>query len=96
MSKIDKEQINHLARLARIEVDETESGKISQRLSEVLEYVEMLGKASTKETKPILQIAGLENIARQDSVTNGDERENLLKNAPAKKDGFIRVKKIFE
>jgi aspartyl-tRNA(Asn)/glutamyl-tRNA(Gln) amidotransferase subunit C len=92
-----KEQVEHIAKLARIELTEKEKGKFSDELSSILDYVDKLNKVDTKNIKPIQQITGLENIVRKDEI-NHELRINdkLLDGAPDKKDNYYKVPKIFE
>lgn len=96
MAKISKEDIKHVAELARLEISEKEIPKFTQELGAILDYVSELGQAPTKDVEPISQISNLENITRDDKITKSLPREDLLENAPDQKDGFIKVKKIFE
>lgn len=95
--RIDSGQVEHIAKLARIELTEKEKRKFSDELSSILDYVDKLNKVDTKNIKPIQQITGLENIVRKDEI-NHELRINdkLLDGAPDKKDNYYKVPKIFE
>lgn len=92
---LQKEEVEHVATLARIEVNAQEKEKFAKDLSEIIDYVADLNKASTNDIESISQISGLENIARADEVTDSLPNEKVLQNAPEKQDGFIKVKKVF-
>jgi aspartyl-tRNA(Asn)/glutamyl-tRNA(Gln) amidotransferase subunit C len=105
MAKISKEvyperfsrgDVEHVATLARLELSETEIAKFTEQLGSVLEYFEKLDKAETADIKPIDQINNMENVTTDDKIGEKYEREEMLKNAPEKEDGFIKVKAVFE
>ena len=98
MSNISKEKVEHIAKLARIELTEQEKEKFSKELSSILDYVAQLNKVDTKNVKPIIQVAGLENVMREDEKRKEkkEEKDRLLKEAPQKKGDYIKVPKILE
>lgn len=97
MAKIDKSDVEHVAKLARIEVSEAEKEEFTQELSGILDYVsELEGTPTGDDIEPIAQISGLENVIREDKIEPSCNRDLMLENAQEKKDGFIKVKKIFE
>ncbi len=100
MPSISKKQVEHIAKLARIELTEEEKEKFTKELSSILGYVEKLGKADTSKAKIIAQITGLENVMREDKQQKTENRKQkvkkLLKEAPSKKGDYIKVPKILE
>ena len=104
MSKFNKRDIEQIARLARIELSPKEKELYSEQLSGILKFVEKLDQADTKGVEETSQVTGLENVYRDDVAdekTQVDKdkknnREKLLINAPAQKDGYIKVKQILE
>ena len=96
MSKIEKADIEHVAQLARLKLNETEEQKFTQEIGEILNYVDELGQIQEKDVEPISQISGLKNVARPDEITNANDRDNLLSNTPEKNDGYIKVKQVFK
>jgi aspartyl-tRNA(Asn)/glutamyl-tRNA(Gln) amidotransferase subunit C len=93
---ISQEIVEHVAQLARVEIDESEKEKYAHDLNEIIDYVAELESAPTENIASISQISGLSNIARTDEVTPSLPNEKVLQNAPDKQDGFIKVKKVFE
>jgi aspartyl-tRNA(Asn)/glutamyl-tRNA(Gln) amidotransferase subunit C len=97
---ISREQIEHIAKLARIELTEKEREKFSAELSSILDYIDKLNQVETKATESINQITGLENIVREDvprkEDTRLDLRDKFIKAAPVKKDNYFKVPKILE
>jgi len=102
MNKISKTEIEYIARLARIHITEEEKKKYSKELSSILAYVRKLNKVDTKNIEGTSQVTGLENVYREDKVTDdwkidknkNTNRQKLLSNAPDKKDNYIKVKQI--
>lgn len=94
---ISKEQVEHIARLARIELTEEEKERFTKELSSVLDYVNQLNKVDTSKTEGISQVTGLENIIREDIEDKiRDKRCKLLNEAPKRKGDYIQVPKILE
>ena len=91
-----KEEVEHVAILARIELEDEKREKFSQELSSIISHVEDLELAPTEDIKPISQITGLENVTRTDNIEAGLPIDKILQNAPDKKDNFIKTKKVFE
>jgi aspartyl-tRNA(Asn)/glutamyl-tRNA(Gln) amidotransferase subunit C len=96
MPKIQKADVEHVARLARLKLTEDEEKKFTEELGEILNYVDELDELKMEKSGTISQITGLENIVRDDVITCKTDREKLLGNVPQQKDGFISVPKIFD
>lgn len=96
MSKITKDEVEHVAELGRIELEAEKKEKFTQELSDIISHVEDLESAPTENIKPISQISNLENVTREDKIEAGLSISQVLQNAPDKKDNFIKVKQIFE
>ena len=69
MSSISTDQVEHIAKLARIELTEKEKGKFSKELSSILDYIDKLNKVDTENIRAIQQITGLETVMREDEVS---------------------------
>jgi aspartyl-tRNA(Asn)/glutamyl-tRNA(Gln) amidotransferase subunit C len=96
MTKLTEKEIEHIAKLARLDLTKKEKEKFALQLSSILDYVSELSKVDTKNVEPIANITGLFNIEREDEIKPSLPREELLKNAPKQKDGFLKVKEILE
>ncbi|OHA64832.1 MAG: hypothetical protein A2672_01435 [Candidatus Wildermuthbacteria bacterium RIFCSPHIGHO2_01_FULL_49_22b] len=93
---IDKEQVQHIAKLARISLTEEELSRYQQDLSAILNYFDILRKANTEETEPMTHSTYHKNVARED-VPKRERPEiitAMLELAPCVKDGFFKVKAI--
>ncbi|MBI5412675.1 Asp-tRNA(Asn)/Glu-tRNA(Gln) amidotransferase subunit GatC [Candidatus Peregrinibacteria bacterium] len=93
---LTKDQVRHIAKLARLDLNETEIEKFTKQLSAILEHAEMLKEVNTEGVEPIAQITGLTNIQAGDEPRESTKSEALLECSPQpKKDGMIKVKNIF-
>lgn len=92
--KISKEQVEHVAMLARLELTEDEKGIYTEQLNSILEYAAVLDKLDTKDVPPTAHPLPLQNVFREDVVRPSIEQEDALANAPDGEDGFFKVPKI--
>lgn len=92
---ITKKEVEHIAKLARIELSEHEVEKLRVDLNKVLGYIEVLKTVNTDGVEPLAQVTGLENAFRDDRVEESEVSANIIKNAPASTGRFIKVKKVF-
>lgn len=93
---LQKEDVEHIAELARIKLTDEEKSSFTEKLSGILDWVKELEEAPTEGIEPINQIAGLENVMREDKAGESLPIEKVLQNAPQKKDNYIKVAKVFE
>jgi len=93
---ITKEEVQHIAKLARIGITEKEEEKFTKDLSSVLDYFDKLKKVDTSEVEPTTHSVLLENVQREDVVTNqsAETKKNLVGLSPDKKENYIKVKSI--
>jgi len=95
MAKLTREDVLKLARLARLRLSDQEVEQFQSEISSILGYVEQLQKLDLKGLEPTSQVTGLTNVMRADKEFNyGANTKDLLKNAPATKDGHIKVKRV--
>ncbi|MBX2860650.1 MAG: Asp-tRNA(Asn)/Glu-tRNA(Gln) amidotransferase subunit GatC [Vampirovibrio sp.] len=95
MTTIDKQTVEHVATLARLDLTEAEKERYTKDLSQILQLVEQLEKADLSAVDDSLTVDA-ETITREDEVVKAYDRDELLKNAPQEQFGFIRVPKILE
>lgn len=95
---LSKQEIQHIAKLARLELTDAELEKYGGQLSNVLNYIDQLKEVEVKGVLPTAQVTGLENVLRRDAVKDWDkeEIELALKDAPEREDRFIKVKRVIE
>jgi len=91
---ISRDEIKHIAKLARIELSDTELGKFQADLNKVLGYVEILKTVDTTGVAPLATVTGLENVFREDVAADSGLQKAIIDNAPVKSGRFIKVKKI--
>jgi aspartyl-tRNA(Asn)/glutamyl-tRNA(Gln) amidotransferase subunit C len=94
--KISKQDVEHVARLARLEITETEKEAFSQQLSNILTYVEKLNALKTEGVEPTATVLGQTNVFREDKPRPSLPVEKALANAPEQAGGFFVVPKIIE
>jgi aspartyl-tRNA(Asn)/glutamyl-tRNA(Gln) amidotransferase subunit C len=88
------EDVEHVARLARLELTEEEKVKFSKQLGEILKYAEQMNEIDTTDVEPMSHAFPVVNVFREDKVVSDFTKEELMANAPMKEDGFFRVPKI--
>jgi len=90
---ISKEQVSHIAKLARLELTKKEIEKMQKELSAILDYFDLLKKAPKPETKQ--KVFSGDNCLRKDEVISShDIKDELISAFPDKKDDYIKVKSI--
>ncbi len=95
MSKLSKEDILKLARLARLRLTEEEVVLYQKELSAILSYVEQLNSVDVTGLEPTYQVTGLTNVTRPDVVADYNmSQTDLLKNVPQKEDAYIKVRRM--
>jgi aspartyl-tRNA(Asn)/glutamyl-tRNA(Gln) amidotransferase subunit C len=94
--KISKQEVEHVAKLARLELSEQEKEKLTDQLSNILTYVETLNSLDTKGVEPTSHVLDLKNVMRDDVAVPGLTQEQALANAPDKASGHYKVPKIIE
>lgn len=95
---ISKQDVQHIARLARIGITEEETKRFQKDLGAILDYVKELEGVDTENVEPTSHVAGAENVMREDDICEDISRDSgrkLIKAAPAKKDGYVKTKAIF-
>lgn len=91
---LSKEEVEKVAKLARIELRAGEIEKFQKDLSEILDYVEELKSVDTEGLEIVSSVTGLENIERQDKAVMVEYQEKIMENAPERKDRYYKVKSI--
>ncbi len=94
--KISKEEIEHIAVLARLSLPEEEKELFGSQLSNILDYMEKLNELDTKGIEPTSHVLTLSNVMRDDIPRPSIPKEDALMNAPDHTEKFFRVPKIIE
>ncbi|HJB16781.1 MAG TPA: Asp-tRNA(Asn)/Glu-tRNA(Gln) amidotransferase subunit GatC [Candidatus Blautia excrementipullorum] len=90
---IDDETLDNVCILAKLSLNEETREKAREDMQKMLDYVEKLNELDTEGVEPLSHIFGDRNVFREDVVTNGDDRDAMLANAPKVKDGQYLVPK---
>ena len=90
---IDDETMENVCILAKLSLTEDKKEKAKEDMQKMLDYVEKLDELDTKGVEPLSHIFGDQNVFREDVVTNGDNKEAMLANAPKAKEGQYQVPK---
>jgi len=91
---ISKEEVQHIAGLARIGLDEKELEKYSKDISSILDWIEQLKEVDVSGVESIAHITGLENVARIDKADDFTNKKGIIDLFPEQKDGYDKVKSI--
>ncbi|KAB2952679.1 Asp-tRNA(Asn)/Glu-tRNA(Gln) amidotransferase subunit GatC [Heliorestis acidaminivorans] len=91
---LTKEEVQHVAKLARLELSEDEVDKYTVQLNAILEYARKLEALDTTNVPPTAHAFPLQNVMREDKVTASMAQEKVVSNAPDEEDGFFKVPRI--
>ena len=90
---ISNETMEYVGILAKLELSPEESEAAKKDMEEMLDYIDQLNELDTTGIEPMSHVFPVNNVFREDVVTNGDGSEAALKNAPVVKDGGFKVPK---
>ncbi len=93
---LDKDQVQHIAMLARLKLADDEFAETVDKLSRIVEFVDQLSQAETKDVVPMAHPLNEAQRLRADEVTESNVRENVQENAPSVADGLYLVPKVLE
>lgn len=91
--KVTREDVENVALLSRLSIDEKDMDKNIQELSDFLEYVDRLQQVDTENVMPTAHVLPIQNVFREDVVKPSLDRDLALSNAPESEDGYFRVPK---
>ena len=89
-------EIDHVALLARLELNDEEKQLFSKQVGSIIEYVDKLNELDIDDVEPTAHVLPIKNVFREDELRSSLPREKALQNAPRKSEGFYRVPKIIE
>ena len=95
-NKISDETIEYVGILAKLELSEEEKEAAKKDMEQMLDYIDTLNELDTTGVEPMSHVFPVQNVFREDVVAHGDDRENILKNAPEEKDGSFVVPKTVD
>ena len=94
--KITESEVRHVARLARLSLEDEEVEQYKSDLNSILKYVEILEELDTEKIAPMHHVLPIKNVWREDQVKDTKMSGEILKNAPAQEEGYIKVPRILE
>jgi len=93
---VSKEDVKHIASLARLEFDEEELEKYTRNMADIVDFANSLASLDVSNVEPTNHILDIKNVFRKDEVKSSFDREEILKNAPTKAGGCVSVPKVIE
>ena len=93
---ISDETIEYVGILAKLELSEEEKEQAKSDMGRMLDHIDKLDELDTADVEPMSHVFPVQNVFREDVVTNGNMREQLLSNAPEQKDGMFMAPRTFE
>jgi aspartyl-tRNA(Asn)/glutamyl-tRNA(Gln) amidotransferase subunit C len=94
--KLDREEVKHIARLARLGLSEEEMEIFQSQLSAILENFEILQEVDTTDIPPTTHVIEMKNVIRDDEVAPSLPQNEILANAPRQENGFFRVRAVLD
>jgi len=94
--KIDKDTLNKIAHLSRLDISESDTDKILKDMNNIVAFVEKLNEVNTDGVEPLTTMSHEINALREDEVKPHLSHERALKNAPKKDEDYFRVPKVLE
>ena len=91
---ISREDVEHIAKLARLQLTEEEVKRFQIELGKIIEYFDQLKKLDTENVPPMTHAVPIENVLREDQVKESLPHEEALQNAPEKKESYFQVPKV--
>jgi aspartyl-tRNA(Asn)/glutamyl-tRNA(Gln) amidotransferase subunit C len=96
MERITKDQVKHVANLARLEFTEKEIESYAYQLDEIIAFAELLNEVETDNVEPTSHVLDVRNVLREDEMKSSLSNDDALKNAPDQKDGQFKVPSVLE
>ena len=91
MTKVTREEVLHIAVLARLQIPEEEVSNMQETLESILNFANQIDTADTSNVKPTYHVLDLQNVLRDDVAVEGIPQEEALKNAKETEDGQFKV-----
>jgi aspartyl-tRNA(Asn)/glutamyl-tRNA(Gln) amidotransferase subunit C len=94
--KITSKDVEKVALLSRLEIDDSEMEKMNEQLNSILDYIDVLNQVNTEGVQPTAHVLPMKNVMREDVVQPSLPRDLALSNAPEAEDGYFKVPKVVE
>lgn len=96
MSDITKDQVDQIAKLARLQLTDAQEETMAKEMGSILSYIEKLNEVNTDGVEPTAQVTGLVNVFRKDVIREQLARPaDLVDAAPERQGEFVKVKEVF-
>ena len=95
-TRLSREQVLHIAELAKLALTEDEIALFAEQLSEILDYADTLNSLDTEAISPTAQVIAMHDVTREDAVGPSLSPEEALANAPDRQDNLFRVRAVFD
>lgn len=92
--KLTREEVEYVAKLARLRLTEEEKEQMASKLGAILEYIGKLNELDTSNVEPTFHVLDMKNVFREDEVTGSFPQEEILANAPQRIESFFGVPRI--
>ncbi|MBB6450304.1 aspartyl-tRNA(Asn)/glutamyl-tRNA(Gln) amidotransferase subunit C [Geomicrobium halophilum] len=96
MTKVTKEPVDHIADLASLRFSEQEKETLAEHMGDFLTYAELINELNIEDVEPTVHVMNVRNVLRDDEVRPSMKREDVLKNAPASKDGQLKIPSVLD
>lgn len=93
---ITNQEVEYVAHLARLEIDDAQKDKFTAQLNDILLYIDKLNELDTKDVQPMSHAINVSNAFREDRLADSLDTEKSLANAPDARGDFFRVPKVIE
>lgn len=93
--KISKQQIEHLAKLSRLKISDSEERQLEKEVADILDFISKLKEVDTTGVEPSFYGVPANNLMRQDETVDFKDKDILKKSMPESKDGLLKTPKIF-
>lgn len=94
--KVAKEDVEKVAVLSRLTIDEKQMPEYLSQFNDFLNYVDVLQKVDTENVEPLAHVLPMQNVFREDKIKPSLDRKLALSNAPEQEDGYFKVPRIIE
>ena len=92
---ISDETIEYVGILAKLSLSDEEKEAAKKDMASMLDYIDKLSELDTSDVEPMSHVFDVQNVFREDVVTNGDDSQAMLSNSPEQKDNMYLVPKTF-
>jgi aspartyl-tRNA(Asn)/glutamyl-tRNA(Gln) amidotransferase subunit C len=93
---LTREEVLHIARLARVGLSEDDVARFQEQLSEILDHFDILRQIDTESVPPTSHTLDLQDVTSADEIRDSLPRQEILANAPIPEEGFFRVRAVLE